>query len=198
MCNIIVVFIKMAHVHVDDVKSERPLLAAIKSFLQYSAFASVNCREVDTRKSARPLSFYFAGVRTSGLTEKQLAIHACSLDTSGNSPYKQPVVLPGLPPGNGASIVSTSPCTIIPPPPSEVGGKKFSRCTILPYEGGMGSLASERRRSTMSYRSMALSSKPVHISREVGFLPWNGHTHLLHYFLWVPNLHVQRLVLEWM
>ena len=123
---------------------------------------------MDTRKSPQPLPFYFAGVRTSGLTEKQLAVRACSLDTSRNSPYKQPVVLPGLPPGNGANIVApVSPCTIIPPRPSKVGGRRLSRCTILPYEGGTGSLANERRRSTMMYQSIAMSSKPADETRKV-------------------------------
>jgi hypothetical protein len=113
------------------------------------------------------LKFYYEGARTVGLSEKQLAIRACSIDTSGNSPYQQPVVLPGLPLGNNASkrksrVASLVPCTIIPPPPNEVGGKRLSRCTILPYhDEGIANYAERQRKSTiMSYHSVSRPSKP--------------------------------------
>lgn len=148
--------------NVDDIKSEKPLLAALKKFLFVSAVSCIAKREVWTRKSADTLSFYFEGARLAGLTEKQLAIRACSLDTSGNSPYKQPVVLPGLPPGDGSKgssmVASLAPCTIVPPLPSEVGGKRLSKCTILPYEGGFASLVEGHRRRTVPFQSVA---KPV-------------------------------------
>lgn len=157
----------------DDIKSEKPLLSALKSFLLLSAVSCVTKKKVWTRKSADTLGFYFEGARLSGLTEKQVAIRACSLDTSGNSPYKQPIVLPGLPPGNSSKgssrVASLSPCTIVPPLPSEVGGKRLSRCTILPYEGGIGSLAEGPRRSKVSFQSVVKGSKPVVINTRPTF-----------------------------
>lgn len=155
--------------HTDNIKSEKPLLSALKQFLLLSALTSVTKRDTLTKKSADTLGFYFEGARLAGLTEKQLAIRACSLDTSGNSPYKQPVVLPGLPPGNSSkgssAVASLSPCTIVPPLPSEVGGKRLSRCTILPYEGGMRNLEEGPRNSKVSLQSVARGSKPDVMSK---------------------------------
>lgn len=154
----------MCNIPIDDIKSDKPLLAALKQFLLISALSCVGKREVWTRKSADTLGFYFQGARLAGLTEKQVAIRACSIDTSGNSPYKQPIVLPGLPPGDGSKgssrVAAQAPCTILPPPPSEVGGRKLSKCTILPYDGGLGSMVEVPRRRIVSL-STVKESKPV-------------------------------------
>lgn len=159
--------------YADDIR-EKPLLAALKKFLLVSASSCVAKREVWTRKSADTLGFYFAGARLAGLTEKQLAIRACSLDTSGHSPYKQPVTLPGLPPGDaskgGSMAASLSPCTIVPPLPSEVGGKRLSRCTILPYEGGLSVVESQNhRRRTVPLQSVVRGSKPLVLHKRATF-----------------------------
>lgn len=154
----------------DDIQSAKPILAALTKFLIVSAVNSIPKREVWTRKSADTLGFYFEGARLAGLTEKQLAIRACSLDTSGSSPYKQPVVLPGLPAGDGSMGTSKmtflSPCTIVPPRPSEVGGKRLSKCTILPYEGGLASMTEGQRRRTVPFQSVA---KPAVLNKRATF-----------------------------
>lgn len=100
-----------------------------------SATACISKRDIFSRTSADTLKFYFDSVRLTGITENQVAQRACSIDTTGHSPYKESLVLPGLPPDKSGKckIVSKTPCTIIPPRPSAVGGKRLSRCTILPY-----------------------------------------------------------------
>ena len=103
-----------------------------------SATACISKRDTFSRTSADTLKFYFKSARLTGITENQVAKLACSIDTTGHSPYKAPLVLPGLPPDSHMSekrkIVLKTPCTIIPPHPSAVGGKRLSKCTILPYD----------------------------------------------------------------
>lgn len=100
-------------------------------------------------KSADTLGFYLDGARLKGLTERQLAERACSLDTTGSSPYKQSVVLPGLPAGDNSKgssrLNSLDPCTILPPTTHDEHGKRLSKCTILPY---------------LTYRYRPLSARP--------------------------------------
>lgn len=169
-CYLVVSAVKHLLAIRDDIQSAKPILAALTKFLIVSAVNSIPKREVWTRKSADTLGFYFEGARLAGLTEKQLAIRACSLDTSGSSPYKQPVVLPGLPAGDGSMGTSKmtflSPCTIVPPRPSEVGGKRLSKCTILPYEGGLASMTEGQRRRTVPFQSVA---KPAVLNKRATF-----------------------------
>lgn len=87
------------------------------------------------RKSADTLGFYFEGARVLGLSEKQVAERARSIDTTGSSPYRKPLVLPGLPPGDnskGSSKVASN-CTVLPPLLSANDGRRRSKCTILAY-----------------------------------------------------------------
>lgn len=107
--------------------------------MRKSAASCIVKRESWGRKSADTIGFYFEVARLSGLTERQVAIRACSIDTTGSSPYRQSIVLPGLPPDDNAKgtslAVSQAPCTVIPPPTNVVSGKRLSRCTILPFTG---------------------------------------------------------------
>ena len=116
------------------------IIACLREFLLKSAIKCLSGRESFIRRSADTLGFYFAGARLSGLTEKQVTERALSIDTTGHSPYKQPLVLPGLPIHNnakgGSKINSFLKCTILPPPPNSVGGRKLSKCTVLPYTAG--------------------------------------------------------------
>lgn len=118
----------------------KPIISCLREFLLKSAIRCLTGRESFIRRSADTLGFYFEGARLSGLTEKQLTARACSIDTTGHSPYKQPLVLPGLPVHNnakgGSKINSCLPCTILPPPPSTVGGRRLSKCIVLPYTAG--------------------------------------------------------------
>lgn len=124
--------------HILETTSIKPktILSALREFLVKSATACISKRDTFSRTSADTLKFYFESVRLSGITENQVAQRACSIDTTGHSPYKEPLVLPGLPPDKSGQpkIVSKTPCTIIPPRPSAVGGKRLSKCTILPYD----------------------------------------------------------------
>lgn len=119
----------------------KPIIACLRDFLLKSAIKCLSGRESFVRRSADTLGFYFEGARLSGLTEKQITERACSIDTSGHSPYKQPLVLPGLPIHNnakgGSRINSCLPCTIVPlPGPPSTGGRRLSKCTVLPYTAG--------------------------------------------------------------
>lgn len=131
---------------------------ALKQFLLTSATAHVDKKETDVKRSADTLGFYFEGARIEGLTERQVAVRACSIDTTGSSPYRQSIVLPGLPPNinsKGSSLATSSdaPCLMIPPPPDiNSDGKRGSICTILPYTGSKGSKLEPPNRQAKKYR----------------------------------------------
>lgn len=117
----------------------------LKQFLQRSAaFHAAIKKETWRRKSADTLGFYFQVARLEGLTERQMAVRACGIDTTRrDSPYLKPVVLPGLPTTNNAkgssmAVSDEDLCVVIPPPQTDSRGKRMSSCTILPYTGDTG------------------------------------------------------------
>ena len=137
-----------------------------------SATACISKRDTFSRTSADTLKFYFKSARLTGITENQVAKLACSIDTTGHSPYKAPLVLPGLPPDSHMSekrkIVLKTPCTIIPPHPSAVGGKRLSKCTILPYD------AAGLENTIQNIEAKVLHPQHINRPRQVDPLPKLG------------------------